>query len=153
QGSNALEKPGPGHDLRPRSRQASEGRIALEKAVQVRGAIFDSIEHLLELRQMLGLVGNPLGGANERNDRRQRVVELVADDANDALVQLGLASAECTGQLLDGDQRVRRAVDLEMALADVECLAVVVQREESIAVAEQGAAERFGRVLQQVQEV
>ena len=81
-------------------------------------AILDRAEDALELRRVGTLDGLP-ARVRERGDRRERVVELVRDHADDLLPGLHFLARQLARQLLQQVQAMRLAVEQEAALREV----------------------------------
>jgi len=100
---------------RARPRQLGEARVAVDEARQVCGAVGDGREHPLELCRVR-LLRQQLPGVSERGDGRQRVIELVRNDADHLLPDGHLLRCELAGELLQQHQAVRSRVQPEAAL-------------------------------------
>ena len=139
----AGEEAAPLHRLAARGGQLGEARVVADEAFQMATAFFDRRQRL---RQLLRLAAPQqfLAGMRQRGDRRQRVVELVADDADHLLPGLHFLPAQFGGELAQKEQFVRLAVEVETAAREVDHLLVVVVAgdvEQRVAAAGDGLAQ------------
>ncbi len=155
QHANAFQERRPRHAFQARLGQAREPRVALEKSRQVRSALFDDVEHALELGQLFRIFRDQARRVHHRRDRREGVVQLVIDQPNHLLPDLDFLTAELRGQVLHHQQRVRLVLECEVALGQVirARFAVLLHGEEGIGLGEQALAQRFRRAIEQAQEI
>ena len=108
----------PVHGVQQRRRQLGEARVAADEAFQVARALLDGAE---DFRQaFVAPAPHQFGaGMRQRGDRRQRVVELVADHADDLLPGLHFLAAQFGGQLAQQQQFVLAPVEAEVAARQV----------------------------------
>src|SRR6185437_17143719 len=111
---NPVDEGRPGDGRGPGLRQLGKLRIALDERGEVGCALADGGEHLFEPRA-LGPGREEAPRAGERADRREGVVELVRDDADDLLPHDHFLGGELTRELLEEDELVRLAVEHEAA--------------------------------------
>ncbi len=150
----------PGQELRPvrglqlRLRQLGEARVAADEAFQVPRAFLDGAEDFFQPLHLLP--GHQLGaGMRQRGDRRQRVVQFVADDADHLLPGMHFLAAQFGGEQADQQQFVRAAVETEAAprqMVDLLLLRVLVvgDGEQAVAAARHGLAQRRRHAQQQL---
>jgi len=150
----AFDERRPGHGARLRCRQLGEARIGIKEAVQVACTLADDGE---DAGQAFDVAAPRQFGAavRERRDRRQRVVQLVADDADHALPGRHLLARQFTRHAAEQLQPVRPALQPESALRPVEGFFAAVERgaEESVVACRHRLAQRRRRLLQQQCEV
>src|SRR3546814_17977598 len=106
----------PFHRLQPRRRQLGEARVVADETLQMARALLDGRQRG---RQALVLAAAQQlrAGVRERGDRRQRVVELVADHADHFLPGLHFLPPQLGGELAQQHQLVLAAVEAEAAPA------------------------------------
>ena len=103
--------------------------------------------------QLLGIgrgVREDLAGMGQRGNRRQGIVQLVGDDADHLLPGGHFLGVDLARELLEQQQPVRDRVEQEAALRDVVDLgfAADLEREQRVAAALDGLAQRRGRALE-----
>ncbi|KAG1587713.1 hypothetical protein G6F46_014723 [Rhizopus delemar] len=94
--------------------QLGKARIATDEALQVARTVFDGGEDFRQPVEAFALHQHA-AGMGQRSDRRQRIVELVADHPDHLLPGLHLLAAQFGGQQAYQQQVVRAAVELERA--------------------------------------
>ena len=148
-----LEEDAPVHRLQPRRRQFGEARVVADEAFEMARALLDRGQRA---RQALVLAAaQQLGaGMRQRGDRRQRVVELVADHADHLLPHLHFLAAQLGGELAQQQQLVAAAVEAEQAAREVVDVLVVLvaDGEHAVAAAREGVAHGLGHAFEQLGE-
>ena len=136
--------------FQPRRGQLGEVRITANETFQMPRTFLDRAEDFLEAL-VLAAPHELDTRMRQRRDRRQRVVEFVADDADDFLPGLYFLPAQLGGQVAQQEQFVATAVEAEAATREMEDLFVVfhADREQAVAAAFDRLAQRLRRVLQQ----
>jgi hypothetical protein len=134
---------------------ARELRVPLEERLQMIDAVGDGVEDARELRLVGPAFDEQSRRVHQGRHRRERVVQLVAQDANELLPGLDLLSRDLVGQVLHEEQRVRLAAEGHLALREVVGLGlpVVVHGEEVVVSAEERVAQRRRGVLEEREEV
>ena len=119
----------------------------------MRCPLLDRREHA---REPLGIrsAGECLAGMRKRGDRRERVIQLVRDDANDLFPDRDFLRRHLARQLLEQQQPVRLAVQRERPIADVKdfSLGTFGHREKRIHPALDGIAHRLRRASEDLSE-
>ena len=115
-----------------RRRQARQGRVARHETRQRLGAIADDVERIARI---FAPVGGQRFGRDElgqrrghRADRRQRIVELVTEHAQQALPGEALFFAQRAAEIGDDEQIVRPAAFAETRAADFPATAAAGKR-------------------------
>jgi hypothetical protein len=136
--------------LQPRRRQLGEARVVADETFEMACAFLDRRQRI---RQPLVLAAAQQlrAGMRERGDRRQRVVELVADHADHLLPGLHFLPAQLRGELSQQHEFVFAAVEAEAAAGEmVDVLVVfVADGEHAIAATLQRFAQGIRRALEQ----
>ena len=144
----------PGHGREPRLRQLRELRITFDEAGEMTRAVFDGGEHAAQLLGVRRRARQDLAGMRERGDRRERVVQLVRDDADHLLPGRHFLRIDLARELLEQQQPMRQGVQQEAALRHVVDLrlAAELEREQRVAAALDGLAQRRRRRLEVTRE-
>ena len=140
--------------LQARRRQLGKVRIAADESLQVPRTLLDGAEHRLQPVELAA--ARELGArVRQRRHRRQRIVQLVADDADHLLPGLHFLAPQLGRQLAQHEQRLHAAVEPELAARDVPGLFVVVGADgkQAVAAGPHRVAQRLGRRVQQFVQV
>ena len=81
----------------------------------MRGPLLERVEDVLDPVRVLGAAEDGARGMDERADRRERVVHLVAHEPDHLLPDLHLAPAQLGREALDEDQHVAPSIEMEDA--------------------------------------
>ena len=142
---------GPGDGLQLRLRQLGKARVASDETFQVAGAVLDGGEHLAQ--PLVPAAAHQFGTRmGQRGDRRQRVVELVADHPDHLLPGLYFLAPQFRGEQADQQQFVAAAVEAEVAPRKVEhilLVALVGYGEQAVAAAPHRLAQFRRQAVQQ----
>ena len=148
--AQAFEQDFPRHRRDAWLRQLGELRITFDEPGEVPRAFFDRGEHAV---QLLG-VGRParqdLARMRQRRNGRQRIVQLVRDDADDFLPGRHFLRIDFARELLEQQQAMGQGVQQEPPLRHVIDLrlAAELEREQRVAATLDGLAQRHGRGLE-----
>ena len=145
-----LDEQRPRQRLEPRCRQLREPRVAVDEAFEMPRALLDGREDRFEPRR-LPAPRQLRAGMRERRDRRERIVEFVADHADHLLPRLHFLPAQLAGEPAQQQQFVRAPVEPEAAAREVVHLFLVglADREQPVAAAIHRLAQRRRRRAQQ----
>ena len=135
--------------LKTRRRQFREARIVADEAFQMPRAFFDGRQCERQSFQLSALE-QFRAGVRQRSDRRQRVVQFVADHPDHFLPCLHFLAAQFGGEQAQQHQFVAAAVETEAAARKMEDVFIVfvADREDAVATALERIAQRLRRAFE-----
>ena len=112
-------------------RQPRELGVGAQESAQRTGARFDQVQTVLDLRRARDVRharDHPLDAVRDRLDRRQRIVDLVRQHADDSLPRLLLFFAQRPGEVCEDEQLVWLAIASERRSTQLEPTALGPER-------------------------